>query len=89
MGTAHRLKVTLRGVKPAVWRRLLVPSDYTPAQVQEVLLTGMGWAGYHLCSFRVGDTTYAEIDDDWPDGSVDPASVSLGDLMGRGGVDPV
>ena len=57
VGTAHRLKITLKGVKPAVWRRLLVPSHYTPAQGQDVLLTGMGWAGHHLCSFRVGGTT--------------------------------
>ncbi len=84
MSTAHRLKIMLKGVKPPVWRRLLVPSDYTLAQVHEALLTGMGWAGYHLYAFRIGRTSYLEIGDDWPDDSVDPASVRLGDLVGPG-----
>jgi hypothetical protein len=84
MGTAHRLKITLEGIRPAVWRRLLIPSEYTLAQVHEALLTGMGWSGYHLYAFRIDRTSYLEIDDDWPDDSVDPASVRLGDLVGSG-----
>lgn len=84
MGTAHQLKITLKSVKPPVWRRLLVPSEYTLAQVHEALLTCMGWAGYHLYSFRIGPTTYMEIDEDWPDDAVDPASVRLGDLVRPG-----
>jgi len=81
MGTAHRLKITLKGVKPPVWRRLLVPSGYTLAQVHEALLTGMGWSGYHLYAFRIGRTSYMEIDGNWPEDSIDPASVRLGDLL--------
>ena len=84
MGTVHRLKVTLKGVTPPVWRRLLVPSEYTLAELHQVLLTAMGWAGYHLYAFRIGDVSYLEIDDDWPDDSVDPASVRLGDVVRPG-----
>ncbi len=84
MATMHRLKITLKDVKPPVWRRLLVPSEYSLTEVHEVLLTAMGWAGYHLYLFRIGSTTYLDIDDDWPDDSVDPCSVRLGDLVGPG-----
>ncbi len=80
----HRLKITLKVVKPRVWRRMLVPSGYTLAEVHEALLTGMGWSGYHLYAFRIGGTTYMEIDDDWPDESVDSASVRLRDVVGSG-----
>lgn len=83
MGSMHQLKITLNGVKPPVWRRLLVPSEYTLTQVHEALLTGMGWSGYHLYAFRIGRTTYMDNDDDWPD-SVDPSSVRLGELVGPG-----
>lgn len=38
----HQLKITLKGVKPPVWRRLLVPSEYTLTQVHEALLE---WTG--------------------------------------------
>lgn len=41
-------------------------------------------SGYHLYAFRIGHTSYLDIDDDWPDDSVDPASVLLGDLVGPG-----
>jgi hypothetical protein len=84
VATVHQLKITLKGVKPPVWRRLLVPSGYTLSEVHEALLTAMGWAGYHLYLFRIGRTTYMDIDDDWPDDSVDPSSVRLGDLVGPG-----
>jgi len=84
MGTAHRVKITLKGVTPPVWRRLLIPSEYTLTQVHQALLTGMGWSGYHLYAFRIGCTSYLDIDDDWPDDSVDPATVRLGNLVGPG-----
>ncbi len=76
------MKITLKGVKPPIWRRLLIPSEFTLTQVHEVLLTAMGWSGYHLYAFKIGHTSYLDIDDDWPDDSVDPASVRLGDLVG-------
>jgi hypothetical protein len=41
MSTAHRVKITLKGVKPPVWCRLLVPSEYRLDQVYEALITGV------------------------------------------------
>jgi hypothetical protein len=71
MGSSHPLKITLKGVKPAVWRRLLIPSEYTLARVHEALLTGMGWSGDPLYAFRIGHTSYLDMDEDWPDDSVE------------------
>ena len=84
MSTVHRVKITLKGVKPPIWRRLLVPSELTLDQVHEVFQTAMGWSGYHLYAFRIGRTTYIDMDDDWSDDAVDPASAQLGDLLGSG-----
>lgn len=84
MGTMHQLKITLKGVKPPVWRRLLVPSTYNLAEVHEALLTVMGWTGYHLYAFRVGPTTYMDLEDEWPADSVDPRSVQLRNLVVAG-----
>lgn len=80
----HQLKITLKDVKPPVWRRILLPSDFTLGEVQEALLTAMGWAGYHLAAFQIGSATYMDNDGDWPDDAIDPASVRLGDLVGPG-----
>ena len=58
----YQIKVTLLGVKPAVWRRLLVPSRLTLARLHEVLQIAMGWTDSHLHAFRVGDVTYSAPD---------------------------
>jgi len=50
----YQLKVTLKGVKPPVWRRLLVSGDSTLAQLHDVLQAALGWTNSHLHEFRVG-----------------------------------
>ncbi|MGI8745460.1 MAG: plasmid pRiA4b ORF-3 family protein [Bryobacteraceae bacterium] len=52
--TIYQLKMTLRGAKPPIWRRLLVPSGMTFAQLHNVLQVAMGWANYHLHEFEIG-----------------------------------
>lgn len=53
------LKVTLRGTKPPVWRRLEVPSDLPLDQVHAVLQRAMGWTDSHLHRFAVEDAPRA------------------------------
>ena len=54
------LKVTLKGTKPPVWRRLLVPGTMTLGALSEAILTGMGWMGGHLHAFEVGGRQYGD-----------------------------
>ena len=81
MRTVYQLEITLKDVSPPVWRCVLIPGDYSLSQVQETLLTAMGWEGCHLYSFRIGDATYVEDSYDWPDASVDTAAVRLCDVV--------
>ena len=64
-GTTHQLKVTLPTVKPRVWRRIVVSSDMTLAELAAVLEAAMGWLGGHLHVFDVGGTRYGRLDPDW------------------------
>jgi hypothetical protein len=41
--TVHRVKVTLAGARPPVWRRLEVPSSLPLSLLHEVLQTAFGW----------------------------------------------
>jgi hypothetical protein len=53
-----QLKVTLRGSRPAIWRRLLVPAEIKLSKLHAVLQTSMGWEESHLHSFRYEHMTY-------------------------------
>jgi hypothetical protein len=61
-----RLKVELRGVKPLVWRRILVPETVTLAKLHVILLQTMGWGGGHLHEYEIAQTHYGVPDPDIP-----------------------
>ena len=56
----YRLKVTLKGSKPPIWRRLEVPGDITLAKLHQILQVAMGWTNSHLHSFQIGEIYYEE-----------------------------
>jgi hypothetical protein len=47
----YQLKVTLKEVRPLVWRRLLVPGYVTLATLHNILQVCMGWDDGHLHEF--------------------------------------
>lgn len=49
----YQLKVVLRDCSPMIWRRLLVTSDTTIAQLHTILQIAMGWEDLHLHRFRI------------------------------------
>ncbi len=59
----YQVKVTLKGSKPPIWRRLLVPSTIDLARFHHVLQTVMGWSNCHLHHFIQGRTIYGSSED--------------------------
>jgi hypothetical protein len=53
-GTVYQLKVTLKGSRPPIWRRLLVRADTRLSKLHEILQVAMGWYDAHLHEFEVG-----------------------------------
>jgi len=61
-----QLKVTLLDIKPAIWRRLLVPAAIKLPKLHAVLQLAFGWTNSHLHAFRLEDDAYEAIyPDDW------------------------
>src|SRR6266571_8767526 len=56
----YQIKVTLKGSKPPIWRRMQVTSATTLAQLHRILQRVMGWEGYHLYQFVVGGMEYGD-----------------------------
>lgn len=65
--TVYRLRITLVGVEPPVWRSVLVAGDVSLAGLHRVIQDVMGWTNSHLHMFHVGKTHYAPRTPDWDD----------------------
>ena len=52
------LKVTLQGIRPPIWRRLLVPGKMTLGHLHEAIQAAMGWHGGHLHQFDIDGRAY-------------------------------
>jgi hypothetical protein len=57
-----QLKITLRGSRPPIWRRVLVPGNVTLLQLHGILQQVMGWTDSHLHQFRVGEEYFGSSD---------------------------
>ena len=64
VGNMYQLKVTLKGSKPPIWRRVQVPGDITLYRLHEILQVVMGWYDCHLFAFGLGDTEYGDPETD-------------------------
>jgi hypothetical protein len=81
----YQLKITLHDIKPPIWRRALVPGDFTLYKLHQVIQAVFGWAGYHLYEFEIGRVSYGEPD---PDGMLEAKNAKryrLGQMVGGEG----
>ena len=81
--TVHRVKVSLYGAKPPVWRRLEIPSAMPLNLVHAVLQVAFGWHDYHLHAFETvcGQFGSPDHDDDWAERQ-DEATATLAQVAG-------
>ena len=81
--TVHRVKVSLYGAKPPVWRRLEIPSAMPLSLVHAVLQVAFGWHGYHLHAFETvcGEFGSPDQDDDSAERQ-DEATTTLAQVAG-------
>jgi Plasmid pRiA4b ORF-3-like protein len=86
----YQLKITLRNIRPPVWRRVWVPTHFTLAQLHQVIQIAMGgWLDYHLHAFDIAGREYgvplSPGENDWGAPPVnDEARVRLAVLVGVG-----
>lgn len=85
--TVHKLKISIAGIKPPVWRRVEVPSDASLADLHQVIQQLFGWWGYHLHEFEVGGERYGaddEADGGWGEPAKDERRAKLGAIAPAG-----
>jgi hypothetical protein len=55
---AYQLRVWIREISPQIWRRLLMRSDSTIAQLRDTLQIAFGWDDSHLHQFLIHGKPY-------------------------------
>ena len=76
------LKVTLRGTKPPVWRRLLIPGEMTLGDLHQAIQAAMGWHDSHLHAFDIAGREYG--DPDSVDDVADEERLTLNGVLNSG-----
>ncbi len=79
----YQLKVSLRGISPMVWRRLLVPDAATIADLHHILQIAMGWEDFHLHKFDIHGKEYGISYEGGIGFSDNPRKVRLSDFAFR------
>lgn len=62
--SVYQLKVTMRGIRPPIWRRVRVSGGLTLARLHDALQEAFGWTNSHLHQFRVGRECFGVPDRD-------------------------
>lgn len=84
---ALKLKVTLKHIRPPIWRRLVVPCAFTLPKLHDALQIALGWTDSHLHAFRIDGQSFsagepgelAEMD------QTDERGIVVGQLLTRKG----
>jgi hypothetical protein len=54
------LKITLRNIKPPIWRRVLMPDRMTLSDLHLAIQAAMGWHNHHLHAFDLNGEQYGD-----------------------------
>lgn len=80
-----QLKITLRDIRPPIWRRIQVPADIKLGKLHRVIQDAMGWTDSHLHAFRVGTENYGVPDPNFGDDFRSERNMHLDSLVEEGG----
>ncbi len=77
----YQLKITLRGIRPPIWRRIQVSGESTLYDLHLILQRAMGWGGGHLHEFQVFGTCYGDPSEDLGPDVKNETKISLKRLL--------
>jgi Plasmid pRiA4b ORF-3-like protein len=78
-----QVKVTLRGTRPPIWRRLEIPADMPLLRLHHVLQAAMGWYNCHLHQFDARGVLYGSPDPEFGFERRNERTTRLSDIFRR------
>ena len=80
----YQLKFTLRDSKPPIWRRVVACSDFTFADLHDLIQLAMGWMNSHLHEFRKGQNIVIgdpDLDEGFGQEILDESKIRLDSIL--------
>jgi hypothetical protein len=77
----YQIKISLIGVKPPIWRTVLVSGDIDLETFHDVIQLAMGWTDSHLHQFIANNVFYGIPDDDFELEMEDGTQYKLSQLL--------
>src|SRR2546425_8564180 len=77
----YQMKITLKGIRPPIWRRVQVPGSIRLAGFHAVIQTVFGWTDTRLHEFLINGESYGRPDD-FDEVVVDEAKLTLAQVVG-------
>lgn len=79
--SVYQLKVTLQGIQPPIWRRILIASTENLEDLHFTLQVVMGWTNSHLHEFMLNHERYGALDEDFPPNLRDEVDYRVDQLL--------
>ena len=79
----YQLKVTLKGIRPPIWRRIQVTDEIRLDRLHEILQIVMGWTDIHVHDFVVNGISYGDTSMDTGRDMKNEKRVNLSSLISR------
>lgn len=77
----YQLKITLSHIRPAIWRRFLIVSTDSLADLHLVVQIVMGWTDSHLHEFVKGRERYGVPEEDSPSDMHDESEFRIDQVL--------
>jgi hypothetical protein len=81
-GRIYQAKITLKGIRPPIWRRVLVPGAMRLSDLHQVIQAVYGWTDSHLHQFVIDRASYGQPDD-FDQAVLDETGVTLAAAVGN------
>ena len=87
---AYQIKISLKEIKPEIWRRIKIPGNITFQQLHQIIQAAFGWLEYHLFKFDFPNTVITEPDPSYAPGELygegikelDPENTAINKFLG-------
>ena len=67
----YQIKVTLKGIRPPIWRRFQISGDVSLHKLHETLQVVMEWTNSHLYRFDIGGSHFGEPNPEYEECEID------------------